>query len=139
MSTGLAHLNSSKIPYPIYRQEQIREPGPSQASVFVDEDEWAIQNGAIGIEPQDSPTLSHWNLPGSRHGNSATVSFADQHAETFRWTGGRVLEGSGILRTRFKADPAFGDSSISVAANSPADLRDLRRLQGTVPALGFRP
>lgn len=139
MSTGLAHFNSSKIPFPIYRQEQIREPGPSLASVFVDEDEWAIQNGAIGIEPPGSPTLAHWNLPGSRHGNSATVSFADQHAETFRWTGGRILEGSAILRGRFRSDPGFADSSISVAAGSAPDLRDLRRLQATVPALGFRP
>ena len=92
-----------------------------------------------GLVVRGSLSIPWARARGSRHGNSATVSFADQHAETFRWTGGRVLEGSGILRTRFKADPAFGDSSISVAANSPADLRDLRRLQGTVPALGFRP
>lgn len=43
MSTGLAHLSGSKIPFPVYRFSQIREPGPSLASVFVDEDEWAIR------------------------------------------------------------------------------------------------
>jgi prepilin-type N-terminal cleavage/methylation domain-containing protein len=139
MSTGLAHLSGSKIPFPVYRFSQIREPGPSLASVFVDEDEWAIQNGAIGIEPPGSGVNAHWNLPGSRHGNSATVSFADQHAESFRWTGGRIREGSATLRARFRADPGFTDSSITVAASAPADLRDLRRLQATVPAAGFRP
>jgi len=139
MSTGLAHGNPSLIPHPVYRQEQIREPGPSLASVFVDEDEWAIQNGSIGIEPAGSGSLRHWNLPASRHNNRASVSFADGHAETFRWAGSRVREGSRILLARYKADPAFADSSISVDNRPGPDLNDLRRLQETVPVFRFRP
>jgi prepilin-type N-terminal cleavage/methylation domain-containing protein len=69
MSTGLAHLNPGKIPRPIYRQSGIVDPAPSLASVFLDEDEWAIQNGAVGIEPRSTGQRVHWNLPGSRHNN----------------------------------------------------------------------
>jgi prepilin-type N-terminal cleavage/methylation domain-containing protein/prepilin-type processing-associated H-X9-DG protein len=134
MSTGLAHLSPSKVPRPIYKQVNIQDPGPSQAGVFLDEDEWAIQNGAIGVEPRFTGARLHWNLPGSRHGNGMTISFADGHGESWRWAGPAIRAGSAVLRERFKADPGNGDSSYVVTGSHPGDLRDLQRLQETVPA-----
>jgi len=133
MSTGLAHHNPSKIPRPIYQQTHILDPAPSLASVFIDEDEWAIQNGALGIEPRHTRQNVHWNLPSSRHNNAATLSFADGHAEIWRWIGGRIREGNQILLDRFRSNPSLGDASVTVPNTSPPDLRDLLRLQETVP------
>jgi len=134
MSTGVAHLNPTKIPFPVYRQSQILEPGPAAASVFVDEDEWSNQNGSIGIEPEGTGESQHWNLPGSRHGGTATLGFADSHAEAFRWRGTVIREGSRTLKTRFFADPGYLDSSVPVPRGSAADVADLRRMQATVPS-----
>ncbi len=133
MSTGLAHLSPSKIPRPIYRQSGIVDPAPSQASVFLDEDEWAIQNGAIGIEPRHTRERVHWNLPGSRHNNGLSIAFGDGHAEAWRWAGTAIRTGNGVLRDRFRADPSNGDASYVPTSPTAADLRDLTRLQETVP------
>ncbi|MFM7102892.1 MAG: type II secretion system protein [Verrucomicrobiota bacterium] len=133
MGTGLAHFNPAKIPRPIYRQAQIVNPAPTRASVFIDEDEWSIQNGSLGIEPRFTGVRVHWNLPASRHANGATLSFADGHSEAWRWAGGFVRSASRVLRDRFRADPAAGDSSVPLTGADPRDLRDLARLQETVP------
>ena len=133
MSTGLAHANPSKIPRPIYRESHIVDPGPSLASVFVDEDEWSIQNGSLGIEPRFTGQALHWNLPASRHQNAATLSFADGHAETWRCGGQGIRAASMILLDRFKQNPGAGDSAVPVNRSNAADMRDLRRMQETVP------
>ena len=130
MSTGLAHLNPAKIPNPIYRASGIVDPGPSRASVFLDEDEWSIQNGALGIEPRHTREAVFWNLPASRHQRGANLSFADGHAEFWRWRAGRIVEGSEIIRARYVADPVGYAVSLTTTAGDP----DLRRLQESVPA-----
>ena len=61
MSTGLAHLNTGKIPQPIYLYSAIIAPAPVKASVFLDEDEYSIQNGALGIEPASTRFPQYWN------------------------------------------------------------------------------
>jgi prepilin-type N-terminal cleavage/methylation domain-containing protein/prepilin-type processing-associated H-X9-DG protein len=129
MSTGLAHLNLSKIPRPVYSQNAIVDPGPAQASVFLDEDEWSIQNGALGIEPRATGVAQYWNLPGSRHNRGGNLTFADGHAEGWRWRGNRIVEGHAILAQRAKTAGTGFDVSIPTTA---AD-RDLARLQETVP------
>lgn len=133
MGTGLAHSNPGKIPRPIYRQQDIVNPAPTQASVFLDEDEWSIQNGSLGIEPRYTQARVHWNLPGSRHNNGMSIAFADGHAEAWRWAGSAIRTGLSVLRDRFRADPSSGDSSYALSSPTPADLRDLLRLQETVP------
>jgi len=129
MSTGLAHLNPAKIPNPIYRASGIVDPGPSRAAVFLDEDEWSIQNGALGIEPRHTRQAIFWNLPASRHQRGANLSFGDGHAEAWRWRGGRIVEASGIIRGRYVADPSGYAVTVTTTANDP----DLVRLQETVP------
>ncbi len=129
ISTGVGHANPSKIPNPVYRYAQIIDPAPVRASVFLDEDEWSIQNGAIGIEPARTRMRIYWNLPGIRHSYGCTLSFADGHAETWRWLDPHIGKSSKTLAARFKANPANDDSSTDTVA---AD-RDLQRLQATVP------
>ncbi len=130
MGTGVAHLNPDKIPRPVYRQDQFLNPAPANASVFLDEDAWSIQNGALGIEPSGTGVAQFWNLPASRHNRAGVLAFADGHAEVWKWVGPRILEGPAEIEKRYKASP---DSYSPAVATHPAD-RDLLRLQSTVPA-----
>jgi prepilin-type processing-associated H-X9-DG protein len=59
-----------------------------KASVLMDENEDSIDNGGMGILPAGN--WSWWNLPGSRHGRACTFTFADGHAEMFKWVGKTV-------------------------------------------------
>ena len=60
------------------------DPGPSQAQFFVDEDKDSIDDGYFAV---DSHQSTNWrNTMASRHGNGAQSSFADGHAENWRWS-----------------------------------------------------
>ncbi len=100
----------------------ILNPGASQASVFVDEHEFSIDNGAIGIAGLGSlaaPTLYCWNVPATRHSKGCNLSFADGHVEHWRWTGSYIFKESATVDLRFTTPP-------------PGD-KDFLRLQATVP------
>lgn len=132
MSTGLGHENKQKGIKYVRSFNDLTDPMPSNASVFLDEDAYSIQNGAIGIEPRD---YYHWNLPASRHGNAGVLTFADGHAELWRWRDNYIADGSKELKRRFDLDPNNSDVTI----RSSAKDRDLQRLQKTVPPLPGRP
>jgi prepilin-type N-terminal cleavage/methylation domain-containing protein/prepilin-type processing-associated H-X9-DG protein len=76
---------------------QIRDPGPAQALVFVDQHEKSIDDQSMGIS---APSVwqagwivpwTWWEFPATRHNNGGTVSFADGHAEAWRWLEGNTL------------------------------------------------
>ncbi len=74
-----------------HRLGQIQNPNPAQAAVFIDENEKSIQQAAFGINAPQSLTLFNsplwtWvSFPATRHGQGGTLSFADGHAEFWRW------------------------------------------------------
>jgi len=109
----------------------IQNPGPALASVFVDEKAFddadkpkgvsqnSIDNGAIGIHSvADAPNGSWWNVPAARHSKAGVVSFADGHAELWKWRGSFILVAS-----------CFS----TVPSGSAADKADAMRMQETVP------
>lgn len=128
MSTGMNH-ESPMFFRTITRSSHISDPPPVNASVFLDEDEYSIQNGAIGIQPLHTGLPVHWNLVSMRHGYGGTLTFADGHAEAWRWKDKWIREGHEALKRRFQSDPSNADAS---TPSSPED-RDLQRLQKTVP------
>lgn len=77
---------------------QIRNPGPAQALVLVDENEKSIQQSAFGINaPHDfllfGAALWTWiSFPATRHNAAGTVSFADGHVEAWRWREANTLQ-----------------------------------------------
>jgi prepilin-type N-terminal cleavage/methylation domain-containing protein/prepilin-type processing-associated H-X9-DG protein len=73
---------------PFFRKStDISKPGPSQANVFIDEEKDSIDDGFFAVRAL--PTVWLWqNAPASRHGNAGLVSFADGHAEIWRWREG---------------------------------------------------
>ena len=74
-----------------HKLAQIRNPGPAKALVFIDENEKSIQQSAFGINAPDQwwlfgTSLWTWiSFPATRHNNGCTFSFADGHAEAWRW------------------------------------------------------
>lgn len=77
-----------------YRQftklSEIVAPKPSGALVFVDEREESINDGwfAADMTDFDPPAPQEFQLidvPADRHNRAANLSFADGHAETWRW------------------------------------------------------
>ena len=73
--------------YPQYtRDSQIVSPSPSEAMVFLDESKETVDDGyfAVKAPAPDGPDL--WqNSPTVRHNKGAGFSFADGHAEIWKW------------------------------------------------------
>ena len=66
-----------------HRLSQIRDPSASQAFVFIDEHENSIENARLTIA-----VIGYWtwiDFPATRHMNGCVLSFADGHAELWRW------------------------------------------------------
>ena len=66
----------------------ITRPGPSSASVFLDEHENSIDDGHFGFNPEGDMWM---NLPAMWHNHGCNFSFADGHAELLKWRDPRTL------------------------------------------------
>jgi prepilin-type N-terminal cleavage/methylation domain-containing protein/prepilin-type processing-associated H-X9-DG protein len=104
-------------------------PHPARAFVFIDEHEKSIQQGAFGLSAPNKYQLFGqyiWNwisFPATRHNNGCTLSFADGHAETWRWKESRTLEISKKQTwLAWPSNPSSGDKD-----------RDLGRLFQVIP------
>ena len=85
---------------------EIQKPGPSSAFVFVDESSNTVDDGFF-----TTYLYADWgNSPTARHSNGGTFSFADGHAERWRW---RVL----------KTEQDLDTPSVSGGVDSTADLQ----------------
>jgi len=73
--------------YPQYKRDsEIVNPSPSEAMVFLDESKETVDDGyfAVKAPAPDGPDV--WqNSPTVRHNKGAGFSFADGHAEIWRW------------------------------------------------------
>ena len=70
------------------RTTDITTPSASQASVFLDEHENSIDDGHFGFAPEGNIWM---NLPAMWHNKGGDFSFADGHAELFKWRDPRTL------------------------------------------------
>jgi prepilin-type N-terminal cleavage/methylation domain-containing protein/prepilin-type processing-associated H-X9-DG protein len=137
MSTGMNWLDDEQpeaTNATFIRLTQIMNPDPSLALVFVDEAANSIDNNAMGIYPGTDADLfggqlQYWNLPTTRHEQGCTVSFADGHAEHWKWRDHWVADGNAI-----PDDPSAAISPARSFLSHPRD-RDLQRLKISVPAV----
>ena len=137
MSVGMNWEDSKETPPSngsFYKMTDIVKPGPSMASVFLDEAANSIDNNALGIysgtdsDPHGG-TMAYWNLPASRHDNGCIITFADGHDEHWRWRGHWILEANA------KPDTTGGNMGSAWGAASAATDPDLMRLKDTVPIM----
>jgi prepilin-type processing-associated H-X9-DG protein len=54
--------------------------------VFIDENEYTLLDSQFGM-PTDfyDGSTSWWDMPANRHDQAANLSFADGHAEHYKW------------------------------------------------------
>jgi len=90
-------------------------PNPAQLFVFIDEDEDSIDDAHFLTWP--NPDDRWVNLPAGRHNQVGLLSFADSHAERWKWKWPK----------QFRKKQSY-----SKKAEYAADLADLRRLQETI-------
>jgi prepilin-type N-terminal cleavage/methylation domain-containing protein/prepilin-type processing-associated H-X9-DG protein len=91
-------------------------PGVSQMIVFVDENEFSVDDGDFAVAVPGGPhDGTWWNLPGNRHNNGTTWSFADGHAEYWKWHGTAVLTFTGYYQAADSSD----DLARVLACTSP--------------------
>jgi prepilin-type N-terminal cleavage/methylation domain-containing protein len=60
----------------------------STVCVFVEENQFSIDNGTMGISSLANPEF--WNPPSNRHEKGAVLSFMDGHAERWKWIGAKL-------------------------------------------------
>jgi len=73
------------------RGASIRQPPPTLANVFTDESQWTIDDGLFAVIA--APTSWVWqNAPATRHPPGGTLSFADGHAEFWKWLEGNTSQ-----------------------------------------------
>jgi prepilin-type N-terminal cleavage/methylation domain-containing protein/prepilin-type processing-associated H-X9-DG protein len=70
--------------YPMFKKtSSIVDPSPSQAFVFLEESYLTIDDGYFAVK---APGVNTWqNSPTIRHGRACEFSFADGHAEIWKW------------------------------------------------------
>jgi prepilin-type N-terminal cleavage/methylation domain-containing protein/prepilin-type processing-associated H-X9-DG protein len=96
------------------RYSEIVSPGPAQVYAFIDEDDRTINDGTF-FNPEG---LGMWgDLPAIRHALGSNLSFADGHAEHWRW--------------------AWLNKKPGLPVNQ-ADKQDLERLWRASPSLPMR-
>ena len=98
-------------------------PSPLKTFVFIDEHENSIENSRFCVNQPG--TWSWLDFPATRHRGGGVLSFADGHAELWKWLEPRTYQIG-------KMPPWIQDASVS-----PGD-RDLRRLQACIPVLPIR-
>jgi prepilin-type N-terminal cleavage/methylation domain-containing protein/prepilin-type processing-associated H-X9-DG protein len=102
-----------------HRLSEIVDPPPSKAFVFIDEHENSIENARFTIT-----VIGDWtwiDFPATRHLNGCVLSFADGHAELWRW-----LEPNTLRISKMKGWIQFQPAV-------PGTDRDLGRIFESVP------
>ncbi len=104
-----------------HKLSEVKDPAPAKASVFLDEHAGSIENARFVIT---QPGVWSWvDHPSARHLNGGVLSFADGHAELWRW----------LEPTTLSADQRTG--WVQGIVGVPGRDRDLRRIQSTIPRL----
>lgn len=124
MSMYMNYLPDETTGYCWHKASEIRNPSPSQAFVFIDESEGSIENSRFYLH---EPGTWIWvDFVSLRHNNGGVLSFADGHAELWRW-----------LEPRTYTIAKLKGWIQNIAAVQGTD-RDLGRLQKCVPTTPIR-
>jgi prepilin-type processing-associated H-X9-DG protein len=118
MNAYLAGDNEGLDPRVKMRSSELVNPSPQSVFVFIEEHEVSIWDSSFVVLPREQFTLTSgsWSsTPADRHDRGCNLSFADGHVEYWRWLW-----------------PKSANLNNQTTVNSK-ELRDLRRLQSSVP------
>jgi len=105
--------NDQPYPHNIIKYSDFVYPSTSSTFIFIEENQDSIDNGALSVS---APYAWEWdNLPASRHNLGDTISFADGHAEYWKW------KGTSVFKFSFYGQP------------TPANDPDVIRLENALP------
>jgi len=115
-----------------HKTSQIIRPGPSRALVFIDEHEKSIQQSTFCMNANNFRLFgtAQWDwisFPSTRHNNGGTFTFADGHAEIWRWKESRTTEISQMNR------PPWNWNAWPANRSTGVNDRDLGRLFEAAP------
>ena len=115
----------------IKKTTDISVPGPAQRIVFLDE-------GRITPDSYATHYVNDrwWDPPFVRHGDGTNVSFADGHADYWKFSGKKTL-----VTGKHAATPGRNASDLhQMQPESEAEYEDLYKIQKAIwGALGYRP
>jgi prepilin-type processing-associated H-X9-DG protein len=115
------------------KSTSIRNPGPSQASVFIEVSANSIDNNEFPCYNAGENNYSYYKLPTSRHDDGGILSFADGHVEHWRWSGPYINQGNQIPDATQGQGQGSGYNFLTTSTDP-----DLPRLQATFPIIaGF--
>ncbi len=101
------------------KTSEILDPSPSKLFVFLDVHEDEVIDSLFGIPTKDPGFWTQdvwWDLPANRHSRGCNFSFADGHAEHWRWATPKI----------YRSLPQ------SVDSGGPEEWRDYWRVQASV-------
>jgi prepilin-type N-terminal cleavage/methylation domain-containing protein/prepilin-type processing-associated H-X9-DG protein len=85
-------FNNTLIFAPSFQKEsEILNPGTAQLFVFLDVHEDGILDSLFGIPPPGWTPDIWWDLPANRHMRGSNFSFADGHAEYWKWVTPKIF------------------------------------------------
>ena len=92
-SNDRAKTTAYQVPFKL---AELVRPAPSGTFVFLDEREDTVDNAMFaipyeGLDPPVPPQTWGPELPASYHNRAGSLSFADGHSETHRWTDPRTI------------------------------------------------
>jgi prepilin-type processing-associated H-X9-DG protein len=98
---GYPYTDNADRPPSFTKEHEIDDPPPARLLFFVGVHEDSILESHFGIPPAGS-TFSRrrprwWDLPTDRHSQGGNFSFADGHAEHWRWTRPKIFVELGQL------------------------------------------
>jgi prepilin-type processing-associated H-X9-DG protein len=109
-------------PRSLFIKNKMKILRPGERIVYVDEGKTSPQSWTIWYDRE-----SWWDRPPVRHGHGTNFSFADGHAEYWKWEDIRTVQ--------YALDPANNASLASASGN-----RDIQRVQrGAWGGLGYTP
>lgn len=78
------------------KKSQIHNPGPANLFVFADVNEDQILDALFGVPLPRTSYDGRWlDLPANRHTQGGNLSFADGHAERWRWVAPKIFNSLG--------------------------------------------
>ena len=100
----------------VKKRMEITSPGPSKRLVFLDEGRVTPDSYAVHYL-----NATWWDPPFVRHGDGSNVSYADGHAEYWKWKGKKTISNGKL------ANPVHG-----ISPTTDDEREDLQRMQKAV-------